>query len=208
MKRFMTEVYSRTVDKFTPLRVRGLRINRWEIELTVDAIKHDKKNYLLKLSPNQNGVKYLFLLFLSLGEVAINLRKPPWWRFLHIYVLYVTKHNVPIAGETILCLAIILQFAIRQSHKGEQSKKLLLKLVLSSILKANDIYFLIPPASNLLEIDRPRGKGVGGGRYIRFTVLTCSVIFFSFFVGMEIRRWDQFHQRSTLEFEKQLIKLQ
>ena len=32
------------------------------------------------------------------------------------------KHNVPIAGETILCLAIILQFAIRQSHKGEQSE--------------------------------------------------------------------------------------
>ena len=38
---------------------------------------HDKKHYLLKLSPNQNGVKYLFLLFLSLGEVAMTLRKPP-----------------------------------------------------------------------------------------------------------------------------------
>ena len=91
MKRFMTEVYSRTVDKVTPLHVGGLRINRWEIELTVDAIKHDKKHYLLKLSPNQNGVKYLCLLFLSLGEVAMNLRKPPWRRFSHIYVLYVTK---------------------------------------------------------------------------------------------------------------------
>ena len=92
MRRFIiTEVYSRTVDNVTPLRVGGLRINRWEIELTVDAIKHDKKHYLLKLSPNQNAVKYLFLLFLSLGEVAMNLRKPPWWRFLHIYVLYVTK---------------------------------------------------------------------------------------------------------------------
>ena len=92
--------------------------------------------------------------------------------------------------------------------KEQKDEKLLLKLVLSSILKANDIYFLIPPppASNLLEIDRPRGKGVGVN--IRFTVPTYSVIFFSFFVGMEIRRWDQFHQRSTLEFEKQLIKLQ
>ena len=47
--------------------------------------------------------------------------------------------------------------------KEQKDEKLLLKLVLSSILKANDIYFLIPPASNLLEIDRPRGKGVGGG---------------------------------------------
>ena len=146
MRRFIiTEVYSRTVDKVTPLRVGGLRIKRWEIELTVDAIKHDKKHYLLKLSPNQNAVKYLFLLFLSLGEVAMNLRKPPWWRFLHIYVLYVTK------AQCTYCR---------------------------------------------------------GGGYIRFTVLTCSIIFFSFFVGMEIRRWGQFHQRSTLEFEKQLIKLQ
>ena len=102
------------------------------------------------------------------------------------------------------CYTLIITSVTLKEQKDE---KLLLKLVLSSILKANDIYFLIPPASNLLEIDRPRGKGVGG-RYIRFTVLTCSVIFFSFFVGMEIRRWDQFHQRSTLEFEKQLIKLQ
>ena len=77
MKRFMTKVCSRNVDKVTPLHVGGLRINRCEIELTVDAIKHDKKHYLLKLSPNQNAVKYLFLLFLSLGEVAMNLRKPP-----------------------------------------------------------------------------------------------------------------------------------
>ena len=83
MKRFMTEVYSRTVDKVTPLHVRGLRINRWEIELTVDAIKHDKKHYLLKLSPNQNGVKYLFLLFLNLGEVAMNLRKPNYTAVRH-----------------------------------------------------------------------------------------------------------------------------
>ena len=122
MKRFMTKVCSRNVDKVTPLHVGGLRINRWEIELTVDAIKHDKKHYLLKLSPNQNAVKYLFLLFLSLGEVAMNLRKPPWWRFLHIYVLYVTKAQCTYCWGTILCLAIILQFAIRQSHKGEQSE--------------------------------------------------------------------------------------
>ena len=61
----MTEVCSRTVDKVTPLHVGGLQV------------RHDKKHYLLKLSPNQNGLKYLFLLFLSLGEVAMNLRKPP-----------------------------------------------------------------------------------------------------------------------------------
>ena len=41
-----------------------------------------------------------------------------------------------------------------------------------------------------------------GGVNIRFTVLTCSVIFFPFFVGMGIKRWDQFHQCSTLVFEK------
>ena len=110
--------------------------------------------------------------------------------------------SVPII---VSCYTLIITSVTLKEQKDE---KLLLKLVLSSTLKANDIYFLIPPASNLLEIDRPRGKGVGGGKYLRFTVLTCSVIFFSFFVGMEIRRWDQFHQRSTLEFEKQLIKLQ
>ena len=54
-----------------------LKDQQVRIELTVDAIKHDKKHYLLKSSPNQNGVKFLFLLFLNLGEVAMNLRKPP-----------------------------------------------------------------------------------------------------------------------------------
>ena len=108
--------------------------------------------------------------------------------------------SVPII---VSCYTLIITSVTLKEQKDE---KLLLKLVLSSTLKANDIYFLIPPASNLLEIDRPRGKGVGVN--IRFTVPTYSVIFFSFFVGMEIRRWDQFHQRSTLEFEKQLIKLQ
>ena len=106
MKRFMTDVYSRTVDKVTPLHVGGLRINRWEIELTVDAIKHDKKHYLLKLSPNQNGVKHLFLLYLSLGEVAMNLRKPPWWRFLHIYVLYIIKAQCTYCYYVCSCTAI------------------------------------------------------------------------------------------------------
>ena len=91
MKRFMIEVCSRIVDKVPPLHVGDVTVNRWEIELTVDAIKHDKKHYLLKLSQNQNGVKYLVSLFRSLGQVAMNLRKPPWWRFLHIYVLYIIK---------------------------------------------------------------------------------------------------------------------
>ena len=59
------------------------------------------------------------------------------------------------------CYTLIITSVTLKEQKDE---KLLLKLVLSSILKANDIYFLIPPpASNLLEIDRPRGKGVGGG---------------------------------------------
>ena len=71
------------------------------------------------------------------------------------------------------CYTLIITSVTLKEQKDE---KLLLKLVLSSILKANDIYFLIPPphpASNLLEIDRPRGKGVvGGGIYdLRYSLV-------------------------------------
>ena len=72
--------------------------------------------------------------------------------------------SVPII---VSCYTLIITSVTLKEQKDE---KLLLKLVLSSTLKANDIYFLIPPASNLLEIDRPRGKGVGGGGGEVFTI--------------------------------------
>ena len=74
------------------------------------------------------------------------------------------------------CYTLIITSVTLKEQKDE---KLLLKLVLSSILKANDIYFLIPPpASNLLEIDRPRGKGVGGGVYTIYgTPLFSNILF-------------------------------
>ena len=73
------------------------------------------------------------------------------------------------------CYTLIITSVTLKEQKDE---KLLLKLVLSSILKANDIYFLIPPASNLLEIDRPRGKGVGGEVYTIYgTHLFSNILF-------------------------------
>ena len=73
------------------------------------------------------------------------------------------------------CYTLIITSVTLKEQKDE---KLLLKLVLSSILKANDIYFLIPPASNLLEIDRPRGKGVGGGVHTIYgTPLFSNILF-------------------------------
>ena len=156
----MTDVYSRTVDKVTPLHVGGLRINRWEIELTVDATKHDKKDYFnIKVKSESECVKYLFLLFLSLGKVAINLKKPPWWRLLHIYVLYVIKAQCTYCwgNDTMSCnYTAVRHKTVKQWRtKREQSlytyhyfghtkrikEKLPLKLVVSSVFNSERYLF-------------------------------------------------------------------